>query len=103
MSLDPKFDPLASLDPLAPRTRKSGRKRYRKRWPDDEDDAHCDRCGRAYKSINALESHKRLECGLPPKFVCYYCEYRSKRKSDIKRHIGYTHPSKSFQYKIDDE
>ncbi|XP_054287652.1 zinc finger protein 425-like [Macrosteles quadrilineatus] len=40
---------------------------------------HCLRCNGSYKHKRDLRKHLKLECGVPPKFQCPLCPYKSKR------------------------
>ena len=51
----------------------------------------CDRCGRSYVHKRSLYTHARFECGVEPKFVCDYCDFKTKRKNDLRCHIGRRH------------
>lgn len=47
----------------------------------------CQRCSKAYKYSRSLKKHLKYECGVKPQFQCSYCDYRTKIKSSLKRHI----------------
>lgn len=51
----------------------------------------CD-CGRTYKADKYLKHHQRWECGKEPSYQCQYCDFKSKRKEGLKRHIERRHP-----------
>ncbi|KAK9502426.1 hypothetical protein O3M35_011208 [Rhynocoris fuscipes] len=46
----------------------------------------CDACGKSYKNKCHLNSHKRHECGVEPKFFCPHCPYKTKRETALKTH-----------------
>ncbi|CAB0028150.1 unnamed protein product [Trichogramma brassicae] len=58
----------------------------------------CGKCGKAYKHNSHLVQHEKYECQQPPRFGCMYCPYRSKRKTDIRRHIRIKHQDKDCEY-----
>lgn len=51
----------------------------------------CSRCGKTYKYDNNLRRHLKDECGQLPRFKCQFCDYRSKQKSNMKRHVDTHH------------
>ncbi|XP_050455535.1 longitudinals lacking protein-like isoform X2 [Cataglyphis hispanica] len=51
----------------------------------------CPNCKSAFSRKNNLYSHLKLECGLPPCFFCPYCEYSSKKSSNIRAHVRRKH------------
>lgn len=51
----------------------------------------CD-CGRTYKADKYLKHHQRWECGKEPSYRCTYCDFKSKRKEGLKRHMERRHP-----------
>lgn len=38
-----------------------------------------------------LLTHQKYHCGKAPKFECRYCSYKSKFKTDVRRHIRAKH------------
>lgn len=48
-------------------------------------------CGKSYKYKTGLNTHKRLECGKEPNFHCPRCQYKTKHKGSLKRHIVFRH------------
>ncbi|KAL1129457.1 hypothetical protein AAG570_013983, partial [Ranatra chinensis] len=58
----------------------------------DLDKIHsCPTCGRLYKWKHSLKMHIKFECGKEPQFKCSFCNYRSKIKSNLKRHLYIRH------------
>lgn len=51
----------------------------------------CSDCGRAYQQYASLWRHRNYECGKLPQFRCPYCSHRSKRKSNLNKHIKIIH------------
>ncbi|XP_039284515.1 longitudinals lacking protein, isoforms A/B/D/L isoform X16 [Nilaparvata lugens] len=51
----------------------------------------CRTCGKRYATSSGLGQHQRYECGQLPRFHCTVCNYRSKLKSNLKRHVAMTH------------
>ena len=60
----------------------------------------CQKCRRIYAHQSSLNTHKRYECGVEPKFVCDLCGHKSKLKNHIKKHIITVHlkPVKHVKY-----
>ncbi|XP_023247735.1 longitudinals lacking protein, isoforms A/B/D/L-like [Copidosoma floridanum] len=61
----------------------------------------CTRCGKAYYHVHHLMRHAKFECGISPRFRCFYCSHRSKHKHDLKKHIESKHKSKPVHYYVD--
>jgi len=51
----------------------------------------CSTCGKNYLHQRSLWRHLTHECGKEPKFQCPYCPHRSKRKSNITKHVKRIH------------
>ncbi|KAJ8894869.1 hypothetical protein PR048_000176 [Dryococelus australis] len=51
----------------------------------------CSSCHRSYKRKSALTSHLNHECGKQPQFLCPFCDYRFKTKSNFNRHLRTQH------------
>ncbi|KAK9502420.1 hypothetical protein O3M35_011202 [Rhynocoris fuscipes] len=51
----------------------------------------CPDCFRSYKQKGHMIAHRKYECGKEPQFQCPLCSYRSKQKSQLKRHISLKH------------
>ncbi|XP_014217571.1 Krueppel-related zinc finger protein 1-like [Copidosoma floridanum] len=60
----------------------------------------CEKCGKSYVFQQSLNRHRRYECGLDPRFLCPYCNYKSKQQTHIKEHVVRKHPNKRV-YVID--
>ncbi|XP_024080816.1 zinc finger protein 62-like [Cimex lectularius] len=57
----------------------------------------CDICNKVYKNEKSLKRHKRYECGVDPQFSCIHCDYKSKQRVSLMRHIACRHtPGFSF-------
>lgn len=55
-------------------------------------DTHaCNNCPKSYRQKRNLIRHQRYECGKEPKFICPYCQLRSKHKSNLLNHIKNSH------------
>ncbi|XP_034249725.1 longitudinals lacking protein, isoforms A/B/D/L-like [Thrips palmi] len=52
---------------------------------------HCDKCNRIYSHQQSLRNHQKFECGKVAQFACSYCDYRCKRKGNMKTHIIHVH------------
>ncbi|PNF37611.1 hypothetical protein B7P43_G11948 [Cryptotermes secundus] len=57
----------------------------------------CTSCGKVYRYYRNLQSHIRQECGKEPHLLCPYCPYRTKIKSNLKKHIQIKHPMTGTQ------
>lgn len=55
----------------------------------------CPRCGNDYRWKRNLTRHLAKECGKEPAFQCHSCDYRSKHKQHMLRHIASKHPKQS--------
>lgn len=55
----------------------------------------CTVCEASYIQKSSLKRHLRDECGKLPKYACHeeYCGFRTKRRSNLKRHILSQHKS----------
>lgn len=56
----------------------------------------CDQCDRTYMKRGSLYTHKKFECGKQPSFYCKLCDYRSKLKGTLKRHLKQKHKISNF-------
>ncbi|XP_036145503.1 zinc finger protein 99-like [Monomorium pharaonis] len=48
---------------------------------------NCEACGKIYRSWASLRFHRHMECRKEPNFLCTFCNYRSRRKSNLRRHM----------------
>ncbi|XP_012150868.2 uncharacterized protein LOC100878650 [Megachile rotundata] len=46
----------------------------------------CNNCGKTYKWRESLNLHKRMECGIEPRFSCKICGRRFKHKHHVTKH-----------------
>ncbi|CAD1476574.1 unnamed protein product, partial [Heterotrigona itama] len=46
----------------------------------------CNNCGKTYKWKESLNLHKRMECGIEPRFCCKVCGRRFKHKHHLAKH-----------------
>jgi hypothetical protein len=60
----------------------------------------CDACGKVYRYYRNLQSHIRQECGKEPQILCPFCPYRTKIKSNLKKHIQIKHAVTASQIVI---
>uniref|UniRef100_A0ABD2WTX1 C2H2-type domain-containing protein n=1 Tax=Trichogramma kaykai TaxID=54128 RepID=A0ABD2WTX1_9HYME len=51
----------------------------------------CSRCNKSYVRIQHLRRHIKFECGMPPRFACYYCPQRCKLKDNLLKHVRKLH------------
>ncbi|KAH0952456.1 hypothetical protein HN011_012358 [Eciton burchellii] len=47
----------------------------------------CITCGKSYKHKHHLRRHHNFECGIDPKFKCYFCPHKTRYKSSLMKHI----------------
>lgn len=52
---------------------------------------HCPQCNRPYQHRYTMLKHLREECGKPPAYRCIECDYRTKVKGNLKKHLLKTH------------
>lgn len=48
-------------------------------------------CGRYFVWPSSLRLHQKMACGMPPKFHCAVCNYKSYFKGNLKRHMHCKH------------
>ncbi|OXU25917.1 hypothetical protein TSAR_011822 [Trichomalopsis sarcophagae] len=63
----------------------------------------CPRCGKQYVRAQHLKRHIEFECGVLPRFLCYYCPQRCKLKDNLTKHIRKLHPNECMRFYIDGE
>ena len=63
----------------------------------------CNRCGKRYDYSSNLRRHLRYECGVMPRFSCFYCNYRCKQKANMQKHVGMRHKDLEMKYNVDPE
>lgn len=51
----------------------------------------CVNCGKAYVWSYTLKRHMLYECGKEAQFQCPLCDYKSKQKSNLLRHVRCSH------------
>lgn len=51
----------------------------------------CPNCLRMYKTPAKLKAHMKKYCLKEKKYPCFFCEYRSKRRDHIRRHMASIH------------
>lgn len=49
-------------------------------------------CGKNFKWKKNLAYHLKYQCEKPPRYKCPYCEYASKWRKDVERHVQTMHP-----------
>ncbi|CAH1399495.1 unnamed protein product [Nezara viridula] len=52
----------------------------------------CNTCGRSYKNKRSLSSHKKIECGKPPRYYCNLCPRGFFYKSKLMLHTVQHYP-----------
>ncbi|KAH0553731.1 hypothetical protein KQX54_003784 [Cotesia glomerata] len=55
-----------------------------------------DNCKKRYKSAADCRAHVKYECGKPPRFKCFYCDFRKNLFKRMKPHWREKHPDKEF-------
>ncbi|XP_008203266.1 uncharacterized protein LOC100678295 isoform X1 [Nasonia vitripennis] len=58
---------------------------------------HCSQCSKNFSTKDTLQRHLRLYCGVEPNFSCAHCEFRTKSKFSLIRHIQNKH-SEIFEH-----
>ncbi|XP_014482706.1 PREDICTED: longitudinals lacking protein, isoforms F/I/K/T-like [Dinoponera quadriceps] len=48
---------------------------------------NCESCGKPYRTRASLNYHRSVECKKDPKFGCPFCAYKSRRRSNLRRHM----------------
>ncbi|KAH1008504.1 hypothetical protein HUJ05_009054 [Dendroctonus ponderosae] len=51
----------------------------------------CDQCGKCFKNYNSLRAHTSLDCLKTHCFSCLKCEFKTKRKFNLKMHYASRH------------
>lgn len=51
----------------------------------------CSTCNKVYKARRNLVRHINLECGKEPQHRCPYCDYKTFRRNERKKHIERKH------------
>lgn len=54
----------------------------------------CPNCLRMYSTEAKLKAHMRKYCLKEKKYACFFCDYRSKRRDHIRRHMASIHADK---------
>lgn len=55
----------------------------------------CPKCQRLYYHRRSMITHLKYECGKPPAYECIECDYKSKVKGNMKKHLMIKHNLKS--------
>lgn len=55
----------------------------------------CSSCGKTYKYKASLYNHKTFECE-EKQFRCEICNYETKRKGNLKKHMNIRHNSTNY-------
>ncbi|XP_053594303.1 sex determination protein fruitless isoform X12 [Microplitis demolitor] len=55
-----------------------------------------DNCKKRYKKICDRNQHVKYECGKPPRFKCFYCDFKKNLMKRMKPHWREKHPDKEF-------
>lgn len=62
-------------------------------FPDEK--YECNLCKKTYKNLNTLSVHQAIDCGKAKTFQCPVCDFKCKRKFNLKIHVAKKHLSKS--------
>lgn len=57
----------------------------------------CTRCGNKYATKVSLSYHLKV-CGVPARFSCVICGYKTKHKGDLKKHFDCMHNPQATVY-----
>jgi hypothetical protein len=52
---------------------------------------HCSRCGKQYLRKRTLQRHMRYDCGTEPRFPCFICGMRVRRRYALTSHLVAVH------------
>ncbi|KAG8259459.1 hypothetical protein J6590_014929 [Homalodisca vitripennis] len=58
----------------------------------------CDQCGKVYKWRGNMLTHKKFQCGKSPTIQCEFCDYRTFRRSHLRRHTFSKHLPQSLSH-----
>lgn len=64
-------------------------------YPATTDMPQCPHCHRYYETEPKLKAHIQKYCLKEKKYKCFYCNYRSKRRDHIRRHMLKVHASET--------
>lgn len=53
-------------------------------------------CGKFFRNKNAYNSHVKYACNLAPRYKCGYCDYRSYRPHNVRRHERSKHKNREI-------
>lgn len=51
----------------------------------------CETCKKTYFSQGSLYNHRKFECGKEPSFFCHLCNFSSKLKTNLQKHMKNLH------------
>jgi hypothetical protein len=63
----------------------------------------CQQCGKSYVHFRHLQRHQQYECGISPRFRCYYCPHRSRHKHNLIKHLKRRHDNEKIRYFLDSQ
>lgn len=69
--------------------------------PTDAAELQCPNCLRMYKTPAKLKAHMKKYCLKEKKYPCFFCDYRSKRRDHIRRHMASIHAEKLLKRQKD--
>ncbi|XP_046663209.1 longitudinals lacking protein, isoforms A/B/D/L-like [Homalodisca vitripennis] len=55
--------------------------------PDGSSQYQCNVCHHVFRKKGSLAEHQRFICGQDPQFGCPHCPYKTKLKSNLKKHM----------------
>lgn len=58
---------------------------------DKSNNFHCGRCGKQYLRKRTLQRHMRYDCGTEPRFPCFICGLRFRRRYALTSHLVAVH------------
>ncbi|XP_044583227.1 zinc finger protein 878-like [Cotesia glomerata] len=58
----------------------------RKSETDQRGKFECSKCKNTFSTKNSWIYHEKYQCGVPPRYQCSYCPYKSRKSANVKKH-----------------
>ncbi|XP_033231877.1 zinc finger protein SNAI2-like [Belonocnema kinseyi] len=58
----------------------------------------CASCSSVFSRKDNLQYHIKFKCNQPPRFLCGYCNYKTRHPSNARAHIKRKHPDKEVYF-----